>query len=85
VVAFLRIREMALNQPFPFVEDCYKGVYLTYARNVRFVNEQVNDSKLLSLLLRISYCKFAYLHTACVSTRYSTVVIANTLLYMLVV
>eukprot|EP00611_Tribonema_gayanum_P003938 TRINITY_DN13186_c0_g1_i1.p1 TRINITY_DN13186_c0_g1~~TRINITY_DN13186_c0_g1_i1.p1 ORF type:complete len:676 (+),score=343.75 TRINITY_DN13186_c0_g1_i1:132-2159(+) len=40
VLAFLRVREMAENQPFPFVEEVLKAAYLAYARNCRFVNEQ---------------------------------------------
>ena len=37
--AFLRIRQLALTQPFPFVEDCLKAIYLAYAKNAKFMNE----------------------------------------------
>jgi nucleolar complex protein 2 len=41
VAAFFRVRQMAVAMPFPCVEECLKGLYLTYARNARFMNEQV--------------------------------------------
>jgi nucleolar complex protein 2 len=34
--SFLRIRQLALTQPFPFIEDCLKKTYLAYARRARF-------------------------------------------------
>lgn len=34
--AFLRIRQLALTQPFPFVEDCMKKTYLAYCRRAKF-------------------------------------------------
>jgi nucleolar complex protein 2 len=37
--AFLRIRQMALTQPFPFIEDCLKQIYLAYARTAKFISE----------------------------------------------
>ena len=40
ISAFFRIRQLAMGQPFPFIEDCLKGLYLTFARNARYVNEQ---------------------------------------------
>lgn len=39
VAAFLRIRQLALTQPFPFIEHCLKGLYLTYARHAKFMTE----------------------------------------------
>jgi len=36
--AFLRIRQLAVTQPFPFVEDCLKRTYLAYARRAKFGN-----------------------------------------------
>ena len=39
IVAFLRIRQMALTCPFPFIELAMKGVYLTYVKNAKFVSE----------------------------------------------
>jgi len=37
--SFLRIRQAATVLPFPFLEDCLKGIYLAYARNAKFVTE----------------------------------------------
>jgi nucleolar complex protein 2 len=34
--AFLRIRQLALTQPFPFIEVCLKKTYLAYARRAKF-------------------------------------------------
>lgn len=34
--AFFRIRQLALTQPFPFVEDILKKTYLAYARRAKF-------------------------------------------------
>lgn len=33
--AFFRIRQLALTQPFPFVETCLKKIYLAYARRAK--------------------------------------------------
>ena len=40
ISAFFRIRQLAILMPFPFIEDSLKGLYLTFVRNARFVNEQ---------------------------------------------
>ena len=34
--AFLRIRQLAITQPFPLIEDCLKATYLGYARRSKF-------------------------------------------------
>lgn len=34
--AFLRIRQLALTQPFPFIEVCLKKTYLAYARRAKY-------------------------------------------------
>ena len=34
--AFLRIRQLALTQPFPFIEECLKKTYLAYAKRAKF-------------------------------------------------
>lgn len=34
--AFVRIRQLALTQPFPFIEDCLKKTYLAYAKRAKF-------------------------------------------------
>jgi nucleolar complex protein 2 len=39
VPAFLRIHQLAMMMPFPFVENCLKGLYLSYVQNAKFVNE----------------------------------------------
>jgi nucleolar complex protein 2 len=37
--AFLRVRQLALTQPFPFVDECLKCMYLAFAKNAKFMNE----------------------------------------------
>ena len=37
---FLSIRQMAIVTPFPFVEQCMKGLYLSFVRNAKVMNEQ---------------------------------------------
>ena len=34
--AFLRIRQLAMTQPYPLIEDCLKMTYLSYAQRSRF-------------------------------------------------
>ena len=34
--AFLRIRQMAITQPYPLIEDCLKMTYLSYAQRSKF-------------------------------------------------
>jgi nucleolar complex protein 2 len=38
-LAFLRIRQMAIECPPPMLEDCLKGLYLTYVRNCKFTTD----------------------------------------------
>ncbi|EFA81580.1 UPF0120 containing protein [Heterostelium album PN500] len=38
IIAFLCIRKMAIHTPYPFIDECLKGVYLTYVRNSKFVS-----------------------------------------------
>merc|ERR1719162_374141 len=38
-LAFLRLRQMSLLLPAPTYEMCYKGIYLSYVRNAKFVSE----------------------------------------------
>ncbi len=40
LLSFLRIRDMALRLPPPFLDECLRGAYLIYARVVKFVSEQ---------------------------------------------
>ena len=37
--AFIRIRQLALTQPYPFIEDSLKTVYLAYAKSAKFSTE----------------------------------------------
>ncbi|CAH0482942.1 unnamed protein product [Peronospora belbahrii] len=39
MLAFVRVRDLALAVPFPFLELCLKGIYVTYMRNTKFTNE----------------------------------------------
>lgn len=39
MLAFVRIRDLALQMPFPFLETCLKGIFVTYMRNTKFTNE----------------------------------------------
>jgi len=34
--AFIRIRQMSITQPFPFIEDCLKKTYLAYAKRAKY-------------------------------------------------
>ncbi|EGC38005.1 hypothetical protein DICPUDRAFT_29382 [Dictyostelium purpureum] len=38
VLAFLCIRKLAILSPFPFIDDCLKGIYLNYVRSSVNVN-----------------------------------------------
>jgi nucleolar complex protein 2 len=51
VNAFLRIRQLALTQPFPFIELCLKTAYLSYAKSAKFANA----SSVSSLLPQITF------------------------------
>jgi nucleolar complex protein 2 len=47
--AFLRIRQLALTQPFPFIEDCLKKTYLAYANRAKFATSASVTSLLPTL------------------------------------
>ena len=47
--AFLRIRQLALTQPFPFIELCLKSTYLSYAKASKFANASTVSSLLPQL------------------------------------
>ena len=34
--AFIRIRQLAITQPFPFIEECLKKTYLAYAKRAKY-------------------------------------------------
>jgi len=38
IMAFLNIRKLAIHLPYPFIDGCLKGSYLTYVRNAKFIN-----------------------------------------------
>jgi nucleolar complex protein 2 len=44
--SFLRIRQLALTQPFPFIEDCLKKLYLAYAQRAKFATASSETSVL---------------------------------------
>ncbi|KAL3923092.1 MAG: hypothetical protein SGILL_001850 [Bacillariaceae sp.] len=47
--AFLRIRQLALTQPFPFIEECLKKTYLAYAQRAKFATASSVTSALPTL------------------------------------
>lgn len=51
ILAFINIRRMALDFPYPFIGSCLKGIYLTYVRNAKFTNP-----KTLPLINFMSNC-----------------------------
>ncbi|GFH48421.1 hypothetical protein CTEN210_04897 [Chaetoceros tenuissimus] len=49
VNTFLRIRQLALTQPFPFIELCLKTAYLAYAKAAKFASSSTVSSLLPQL------------------------------------
>jgi nucleolar complex protein 2 len=47
--SFLRIRQLALTQPFPFIEECLKKLYLAYAQRAKFATAASVTSALPTL------------------------------------
>jgi nucleolar complex protein 2 len=47
--SFLRIRQLALTQPFPYIEECLKKCYLAYAQRAKFANASSVTSSLPTL------------------------------------
>lgn len=47
--AFLRIRQLAITQPFPFIEECLKKLYLAYAQRAKFATASSVTSALPTL------------------------------------
>lgn len=43
ILAFFNIRRMAIDLPYPFIDHCLKGAYLTYVRNSKFVNKKTTS------------------------------------------
>jgi hypothetical protein len=53
--AFLRIRQLAITQPYPLIEDCLKSTYLGYARRSKFGTAS-NVSSVLPTLTFMGNC-----------------------------
>ena len=49
IKAFVRIRQLALTQPFPFIEECLKKCYLAYAKSAKFGGSSSIASELPTL------------------------------------
>lgn len=47
--AFLRIRQLAMTQPFPFIEESLKKIYLAYAQRAKFATASSVTSALPTL------------------------------------
>jgi nucleolar complex protein 2 len=47
--AFFRIRQLALTQPFPFIEECLKKTYLAYMKRAKFGSTDINSPALPTL------------------------------------
>jgi nucleolar complex protein 2 len=47
--SFLRIRQLALTQPFPLIEECLKKLYLAYAQRAKFATAASVTSALPTL------------------------------------
>jgi nucleolar complex protein 2 len=47
--AFLRIRQLSLTQPFPFIEECLKKTYLAYMKRAKFGSTAINSPALPTL------------------------------------
>jgi len=56
VESFLRMRQMALTQPFPFIETLLKSSYLAYAKSAKFANAAATVSTLLPTLTFMGNC-----------------------------
>ncbi|EKX36874.1 hypothetical protein GUITHDRAFT_78618, partial [Guillardia theta CCMP2712] len=45
VQAFFLVRRLAVEMPYPFIDGCYKGLYLTYVRHCKFTNLNVIEGQ----------------------------------------
>lgn len=48
--SFLRIRQLALTQPFPFIEECLRKTYLAYAKRAKFGNTASSQQATLTFM-----------------------------------
>ena len=46
------VRRLALEMPYPFIEGCYKGLYLTFVRHSKFTNSNVSAGQAMSSKVR---------------------------------
>mmetsp|Transcript_3047 Transcript_3047/g.6747 ORF Transcript_3047/g.6747 Transcript_3047/m.6747 type:complete len:880 (-) Transcript_3047:141-2780(-) len=53
--AFLRIRQLAITQPYPFIEDALKSTYLSYAKRSKF-GTAANVTSVLPTLTFMGNC-----------------------------
>jgi nucleolar complex protein 2 len=48
--SFLRIRQLAMTQPFPFIEECLKKLYLAYAQRAKFATTETSALPTLTFM-----------------------------------
>ena len=48
--AFLRVRQLAITQPFPFIEECLKKLYLAYAQRAKFATSETSALPTLTFM-----------------------------------
>jgi len=58
--AFLRIRQLSITQPFPFIESCLKSCYLAYAKRAKFANAATVSTLLPTITFMGNCCVELY-------------------------
>ena len=48
--SFLRVRQLAITQPFPFIEECLKKLYLAYAQRAKFATTETSALPTLTFM-----------------------------------
>jgi len=48
--SFLRVRQLAMTQPFPFIEECLKKLYLAYAQRAKFATTETSALPTLTFM-----------------------------------
>jgi nucleolar complex protein 2 len=48
--SFLRVRQLAMTQPFPFIEECLKKLYLAYAQRAKFASTETSALPTLTFM-----------------------------------
>ena len=51
-----QVRELAINLPYPFVENCLKSTYLAYASATRFTNRKTLQHVVLMSSCVVDIC-----------------------------